>query len=91
MNTSSSFVRCGVFCTYLSHTPWTIDCALALFEELGLLGLAGAAGVEGAGAVPVGAGVRCFGAIVNYPLQAETCSEMRSLGTGGQLSECGGG
>lgn len=61
MNTSRSFVRCGVFCRYLFQTPWTISCASAL--ELGLLSLV-VVGEPGAGAVPVAAGVRCFGGIM---------------------------
>lgn len=63
MNVSSNLVRCGVFCTYLFHTPWTMSCASALDDdELGLVDLT-AAGEEVAGAVPVEAGTRCFGGI----------------------------
>lgn len=62
MNVSSSFVRCGVFCTYLFHIPCRISCASVL--EALLLDLAGAA--EGVADAPAEAGTRCFGAIVGY-------------------------
>ena len=31
MKQSRSLTRCGVFCTYLSHTPCTISCAVLAF------------------------------------------------------------
>jgi len=64
MNVSSSFTRCGVFCTYLFHTPWRMSCAPpAVLDDAGRLAFAG---VEVVADEPVEAVVRCLGGIVRF-------------------------
>lgn len=64
MNASSSFTRCGVLETYLSHMPCRIACASVLWLE----GLLERAGADVEGVLVVGAleaVVRCLGGIVD--------------------------
>jgi hypothetical protein len=61
---SRSFVRWGVLETYLSHIPCAMAAASVLFALLDRADAGTLVVVDGS---PVGAVVRCFGAIVVEP------------------------